>query len=50
MAILSLFLVVLGLVLLFLATIGTPSSPRFNLLAGGLFCWLLSEVILRFPK
>jgi hypothetical protein len=44
MTILAMFLMVLGLVLFFLAMIGQPSPPRFNLMAGGLFCWLLAEL------
>lgn len=49
MSLLTMFLMVLGLVLFFLAAIGVPSSPRFNLLAGGLFCWLLAELLARVP-
>jgi len=49
MSILVMFLMVLGLVLFFLATLGVQSSPRFNLLAGGLFCWLLAELLGRVP-
>ncbi len=41
----NLFLVVLGLVLLLLATLGVPSHPRFSLGWAGLFCWLLSTVL-----
>lgn len=34
----SLILLVIALVLFVLATIGAPSSPRFNLTAAGLAC------------
>lgn len=40
-----LILQVAAFVLLVLATIGVPSSPRFALGWGGLACWLLSELI-----
>jgi hypothetical protein len=49
MPILEMFLMVLGLVLFFLAMLGVPSPPGFNLMAGGLFCWLLSILIARVP-
>ena len=39
-----LVLVIIALVLFALAFIGQPAS-RFNLVAGGLFCWLLSTVL-----
>lgn len=42
---LVLFLRVLALVLFFLASVGIPNPPRINLLAAGLFCWLLSEIV-----
>ncbi len=45
MNLLPMFLYVLALVLFFLAAIGVPSPPRFNLMAGGLFCWLLANMI-----
>ena len=37
----------LALVLAFLAMLGIPSSPRFNLLAGALFCYFLSLLLLK---
>lgn len=36
-----LVLIVIALVLFALATLSWPST-RFNLIAGGLFCWLLA--------
>ena len=45
---LKLFLYVLALVLFFLAAIPIPAPPyeawRIRLVAGGLFCWCLSEL------
>lgn len=38
---LHLILIILALVLFALATVGWPAS-RFNLIAAGLFCWLLA--------
>jgi len=49
MPVLVMFLMVMALVLFFLAMIGVPSSPRFNLIAGGLFCVTLAELIQRVP-
>jgi hypothetical protein len=40
----SLILLVIAFVLFFLATIGVPSS-RFSLIAGGLACWVLTQII-----
>lgn len=42
---LILFLDVLALVLFFLATLGVPSPPRFNLIAAGLFCLTLAKLL-----
>jgi hypothetical protein len=42
---LGLFLVVLALVLFALAGLGIPNPPRFQFIAWGLFCWLLSITI-----
>jgi len=35
-------LLIAALVLFILATVGIPSPPRFNLMAAGLACWVLS--------
>jgi len=48
MNLLTMFLMVLAAVLFFLAAIGVPST-RINLIAGGLFCWVLAELIGRVP-
>ena len=44
----SLILLVAAFVLFLLAALGIPSS-RFSLVAGGLACWVLTEVIGRIP-
>lgn len=49
MAFIPMFLMVLALVLFFLSMLGIPSPPRLNLMAGGLFCWVLAELIARVP-
>lgn len=41
----SLILLVFAFVLFVLAAIGVPSSPRFNLVAAGLACWVLSVML-----
>lgn len=41
-----LFLEVLALVLFVLAGLGIPNPPRFQFVAWGLFCWLLSDVLI----
>jgi hypothetical protein len=41
----SLILMVAAFVLFVLATIGIPSPPRFNLMAGGLACWSLAVLL-----
>ncbi len=43
---LILFLVILALVLFILATVGVPSAPRFNLMAGGLASLTLALALL----
>lgn len=35
-------LLIAAFVLFILATVGVPAPPRFNLLAAGLACWVLS--------
>lgn len=45
MQIIYLLLFLLAAILFLLAMIGVPSSPRFNLLAGGLLAWVLVYVI-----
>jgi hypothetical protein len=45
---LSTILLVASLVLFILAAVGVPSQsppPRFNLMAGGLACWMLSILL-----
>ena len=44
---LSLILMVFGFVLFVLAGLGIPSPSRFNLLAFGLACWILAELIVK---
>jgi hypothetical protein len=41
----SLIFLIAAVVLFVLATIGLPSSPRFNLLAAGLACFALSSLL-----
>jgi hypothetical protein len=38
-------LLIAALVLFVLATVGVPAPPRFNLLAAGLACWVLSLLV-----
>jgi len=45
MALLPLILLVAAFVLFVLAALGVPSPPRFNLMAGGLACWVLSVML-----
>lgn len=40
----GLILVLLALICFFLAAIGVNAPPRFNLVAAGLFFWLLSTL------
>lgn len=40
-----LILMVFAFVLFVLAMLGIPSPPRFNLMAGGLACWVLALLI-----
>lgn len=49
MAPIGLILWVLAFVLFALATVGVPSPPRFNLLAAGLACIALAELLGRGP-
>lgn len=42
---LTLILLVFAFVCFVLAAVGVPSSPRFNLIAGGLAFWVLSVLI-----
>lgn len=42
---LSLILIVSAFVLFVLATIGVPSPPRFNLVAAGLACLTLAQLL-----
>lgn len=41
----TLILLVAAFVLFVLSAIGVPSPPRFNLMAGGLACWVLSVIL-----
>ena len=45
MQIIYLLLLLLAAILFLLAMVGVPSSPRLNLLAGGLLSWVLVYVI-----
>lgn len=45
MATVTLILLVLAFVLFLLSAIGIPSPPRFNLMAGGLACWVLAVLL-----
>ena len=42
---LTTILLVAAFVLFVLSAIGVPSPPRFNLMAGGLACWVLSILL-----
>jgi len=46
---LSLILLIAAFILFVLATLGVPAPPRFNLMAGGLACWVLSLIIVGHP-
>jgi len=46
MVTIPLILMVAAFVLFILATIGIPSPPRFNLMAGGLACWSLAVLLM----
>lgn len=41
----SLIFLIAAVVLFILATVGVPSSPRFNLVAAGLACLALSSLV-----
>lgn len=45
MASVTLILLVLAFVLFVLSAVGVPSPPRFNLMAAGLACWVLSTLL-----
>ena len=45
MATLSLILMILALVLFVLAAAGLPAPPRFQFMAAGLACWVLSILL-----
>ena len=38
-------LLIAAFVLFVLATVGVPAPPRFNLMAAGLACWVLSLLV-----
>lgn len=40
----SLVLLIAAFILFVLSALNIPSPPRFNLLAAGLACWVLSEL------
>lgn len=42
---LTTILLVFAFVLFVLAAIGIPTPPRFNLIAAGLACWVLSALV-----
>lgn len=41
----STILLVAAFILFVLASLGVPSPPRFNLMAAGLACWVLSILV-----
>lgn len=41
----STILLVAAFILFVLAALGVPSPPRFNLMAAGLACWVLSILV-----
>lgn len=41
----SIILMVAAFVLFVLATVGVPSPPRFQMIAGGLACWVLAVIL-----
>lgn len=41
---LTTILLVAAFVLFILSAIGVPSPPRFNLMAGGLACWVAAQL------
>lgn len=45
MANLHLILYVAAFILFVLAAVGVPSPSRFNLMAGGLACWVLTLIV-----
>jgi hypothetical protein len=42
---LSTILLIFAFVLFVLSALGIPSPPRFNLMAAGLACWVLSVLV-----
>jgi hypothetical protein len=40
-----LILLVVAIVLFVLAAVGVPSPPRWNFIAGGLACWVLTTIL-----
>lgn len=42
---LSLVFLIASVILFIIATVGVPSPPRFNLLAAGLACLALSQLV-----
>ncbi len=47
---LPMILMVIAAVLFFMAFCWSVNpSPRYNLIAGGLFFWLLSDIIIKYP-
>jgi hypothetical protein len=45
MTIIVLILLVVAFVLFVLAALGVPSPPRWNFIAGGLACWVLTVIL-----
>jgi hypothetical protein len=41
---LATILLVAAFILFVLSAVGVPSHPRFNLLAGGLACWVAAQL------
>jgi hypothetical protein len=45
MLIINLVLLLLALIFFVLAAVGVPSPPRWNFIAGGLACWVLTVIL-----
>lgn len=45
----QIFLLLLGMVFFLFGALRFPEPERFNFVCGGLFCWILSELITKVP-